>query len=56
LRYRYEFGPQRELYLVFSRGGEFEDDAGENGYDRLFDLSRANVTASQVMAKLRWAF
>lgn len=56
IRYRYEFDPQRELYLVFSRGGEFEDESGENSYGRLFDLSRANVTANQIMAKVRWAF
>ncbi len=56
IRYRYAFDQQRELYVVFSRGGEFEDVLGENSYGRLFDLSRANVTANQIMAKLRWAF
>jgi hypothetical protein len=57
IRYRYEFGPQRELYLVLSRGGEFfGEDEEALGLGSLFDRSRGNRTANQVLAKLRWGF
>ncbi|WP_395791247.1 DUF5916 domain-containing protein [Aquimonas sp.] len=57
IRYRYEFGPQRELYLVLSRGGDyFGEDEDAVGLDRLFDRAGANETANQVLAKLRWGF
>lgn len=57
IRYRYEFGPQREFYLVMSRGGEyFGEDDESVGLSRLFDRSRANQTANQILAKLRWGF
>jgi hypothetical protein len=60
LRYRYEFGPQRELFLVYSRGGanEVEDAIDDRlpGFGSLFDETRARVTADQVIAKLRWRF
>ena len=57
LRYRYELGEQRDFYLVFSRGGEyFGEDAQADGLGRLFDRTRANPTANQILAKLRWGF
>lgn len=57
IRYRYEFGPQREFYLVLSRGGDyFGEDEEAVGLGRLFDRSRANETANQILAKLRWGF
>lgn len=57
IRYRYEFAPQRELYVVLSRGGDFfGEDENAEGLGRLFDRSRANVTANQILAKLRWGF
>jgi hypothetical protein len=56
LRYRYEFAPQSELFLVYSRGGgdEFEDRLP--GFGSLFDEARARTTADQFIAKLRWRF
>jgi len=57
IRYRYEFAPQRDFYLVLSRGGEyFGEDEEAEGLGRLFDRSRANETANQILAKLRWGF
>lgn len=57
IRYRYEFGAQREFYLVLSRGGEYFGEEEEAvGLGRLFDRSRANETANQILAKLRWGF
>lgn len=56
LRYRYAFDAQRELYLVWSRGGESLDlgrDASGGG--RIED-ALALVDADQLMAKLRWRF
>lgn len=56
LRYRYEFAPQSELYLVYSRGGLGEFDEVRASFGTLFDESRARVTADQILAKLRWRF
>lgn len=57
IRYRYEIGAQRDFYLVLSRGGDyFGEDAEASGLDRLFDRTRANETANQILAKLRWGF
>jgi hypothetical protein len=56
LRYRYEFAPQRELFLVYSRGGGDEVEDRLPGFGSLFDEARARVTADQFIAKLRWRF
>lgn len=56
LRYRYEFAPQSELYLVYSRGGGFDEEGLLWGFGSLFDEARARTTADQVLAKLRWRF
>ncbi|MCG6116648.1 MAG: DUF5916 domain-containing protein [Aquimonas sp.] len=57
LRYRYDLGPQRDFYLVLARGGAYDgaDDEAER-LGRLFDRARANETANQILAKLRWGF
>ena len=64
LRYRYEFGPQRELYVVYGRGGYLQqaqmmdEEFGHRG-DGMGDLF-GNVLdlrdADQVLVKLRWGF
>jgi hypothetical protein len=57
LRYRYQFGELRDFYLVFSRGWRyFGEDEDAQGLGALFDRARANETANQILAKLRWGF
>jgi hypothetical protein len=63
LRYRYEFAPQRELYVVYARGGDertvYEDGHPRDSHDGLGGLF-ADIPdlrdADQVLVKLRWAF
>ncbi len=62
LRYRYEFAPQRELYVVYGRGGseQLRDDDPEHGPRRgmgsLFGDALDLRDADQVLVKLRWGF
>ncbi|RDZ27256.1 hypothetical protein DX914_13490 [Lysobacter silvisoli] len=56
LRYRYEFGPQSELFLAYSRGG-FRRSQRERGdtFD-LLDDALALRDSDQLLAKLRYRF
>ena len=62
LRYRYEFAPQRELYVVYARGGDeqvrYEDSLAQHhdGIGGLLDDLADLRDAEQVLVKLRWAF
>jgi hypothetical protein len=63
LRYRYEFAPQRELYVVYARGGEaqalqpIDDDHGaRRGVGDLFGDVLDLRDADQILVKLRWGF
>ncbi len=62
LRYRYEFAAQRELYLVYARGGDeqMRYDAlsvrDRDGLGGLFGDILDLRDAEQVLMKLRWAF
>jgi hypothetical protein len=62
LRYRYEFAPQRELYLVYARGGDeqvqYDDPHAQRhgGLGSLLSDIADLRDAEQVLAKLRWAF
>lgn len=59
LRYRYEFGPQRELYVVYGRGGHAQALQHQGDYRGLGDLF-GDIgdlrDAEQVLVKLRWGF
>ncbi len=59
-RYRYEFSPLSELYVVYSLGGVYdEDDDGRSGLPSLSSLwsdSFSNKTADQFLMKLRYRF
>lgn len=59
LRYRYEFGPQRELYVVYGRGGHAQALQQRGDYRGLGDLF-GDIgdlrDAEQVLVKLRWGF
>ena len=64
LRYRYEFAPQRELYVVYARGGNlrtlYDDEHdlrhGHDGMSGLLGDIADLRDADQVLVKLRWAF
>jgi hypothetical protein len=52
--YRNEFSPQRDLYVVYARGGYAEDEGQDEHAARLFlDASRLR-DSDQVLVKLRW--
>jgi len=56
LRYRYEFAPLRELYVVYARGGiEREDDNPRNSFE-LFQDSFLLRKSDQFLVKMRWGF
>ena len=54
-RYRYEFKPLSELFVVYSYGGSiFQDDAASFG--ELWTAGVDNPTAQQFVVKLTWRF
>ncbi len=59
LRYRYEFGQQRELYVVYGRGGHAQALQQRGDYRGLGDLF-GDIgelrDAEQLLVKLRWGF
>lgn len=54
LRYRLEFAPQRELYLVYARGGFAIDEHRRGTLDLIRDASELR-DSDQFLIKLRWA-
>ena len=54
LRYRYEFAPQRELYVVYARGGYLEEEDHAESSARLFRDAVGLRDSDQVLVKLRW--
>jgi len=54
LRYRLEFAPQRELYLVYARGGFAIDQRQRNTLELIRDASELR-DSDQFLVKLRWA-
>lgn len=54
LRYRHEFAPQRELYVVYARGGYLEEDDHSGSSHRLFRDAVELRDSDQLLVKLRW--
>jgi len=54
LRYRFEFKPQSELYLVYSRGGDGSLDDRSESLAAQFRRARDQLTTSQFFVKLRY--
>jgi hypothetical protein len=54
LRYRYEFAPQRELYVVYARGGYAEAEDHSRTVLDLFGTASGLRDADQLVAKLVW--
>ena len=55
IRYRYEFAPLSELYLVYSRGGGFYGQSDE-GLSDLWQASLDEKETEQLFAKFRYRF
>jgi len=57
LRYRYEFAPQSELFLVYSRGAGYEPFGGPDADPgSSFDDGLRLETDSQFLLKVRYRF
>jgi hypothetical protein len=56
VRYRWEFAPQSDLYLVWSRGGFLREERGGDSTLDLLDEALALRDADQFLAKLRYRF
>jgi len=54
LRYRFEFKPQSELYVVYSRGGDGSLDDRTESLAAQFRRARDQITTSQFFVKLRY--
>lgn len=60
LRYRYAFGPRRELYVVYARGGDGSETLGlddphrRHGLGDLLGDAPGLRDADQILVKLRW--
>ena len=58
VRYKYEFAPLSDLYLVYSRGGNAFESTYEDaqGFDGLFSDSLDGTIADQLTLKVRYRF
>ena len=56
LRYRYQLAPLSDIFLVYSRGGFFASDGGNEGPQTLFDESWRGIEVESLIAKIRYRF
>ncbi|MCF7223315.1 DUF5916 domain-containing protein [Marilutibacter chinensis] len=56
LRYRYLIGPQSDVYLAYSRGGESRFDREDPGLSDLLDDALSLRDSDQVLVKVRYRF
>lgn len=56
IRYRYEFAPLSEFYLVYTRGGYYEADDSRGGIMDLWQDGWDEVVAERISAKIRYRF
>jgi hypothetical protein len=55
LRYRWQFAPASDLYVVYSRGG-FAEGGGRDGLGQLFERSLDLRDSDQFLVKVRYGF
>ncbi len=55
-RYRYELGPLSEIFLVYSRGGEFEEEGVGKGFQDTFSRSVRNPSVERLLFKIKRQF
>jgi hypothetical protein len=56
IRYRFQLAPLSDIFLVYSRGGFFGSDSGNEGPDMLFDEGWKGVQVESLIAKVRYRF
>jgi hypothetical protein len=56
IRYRYQLAPLSDIFLVYSRGGYYGSDDGEEGPRTLFDEGWSGVQVESLIAKIRYCF
>lgn len=56
IRYRYELAPLSEIFLVYTRGGLWESRDNDDNLSDLFNNAWDEVTAQQILAKIRYRF
>lgn len=56
IRYRYEIAPLSNIFLVYSRGGYYGSNHGDEGISSLLDAGWNDRTVESVMAKIRYRF
>ncbi len=55
IRYRYEIAPLSNIYVVYSRGGQFFEESNNN-LGSLFQSGFSNVTGNNFLVKVRYKF
>jgi len=56
IRYRYQLAPLSDIFLVYSRGGYYGSDDGDEGPRTLFDEGWSGVQVESLIAKIRYRF
>ncbi len=56
VRYRYQLAPLSDIFLVYSRGGYFSSDDGDEGPGTLINEGWDGVQVESVIAKIRYRF
>jgi hypothetical protein len=56
LRYRFQLAPLSDVFLVYSRGGYFDSDSGDQGPQALFDAGWNGRQVESLIAKIRYRF
>ena len=56
IRYRYQLAPLSDIFLVYSRGGFYGSEDGDEGPRTLFDEGWSGVQVESLIAKIRYRF
>ena len=56
IRYRYQLAPLSDIFVVYSRGGFFGSDSGDEGPGILFNEGWSGVQVESLIAKIRYRF
>ena len=56
IRYRYQLAPLSDIFFVYSRGGFYGTEDGDEGPKTLFDEGWRGVQVESIIAKIRYRF
>jgi hypothetical protein len=56
IRYRYQLAPLSDVFLVYSRGGFYGTQTGDEGAGTLFENGWRGVNVESVIFKVRYRF